>query len=267
MDGGLGTRVDETMKALQMMFWQLEKVTGINLMALDQSAGASEPGKSPELQVQATPNVINPILHAIFEIKGSAGTSMMRRIQIGLRNDNMQREALTGVIAPNDMNAIVMMESEGVQYGLSLKPKPDARQKMRFENWINIALQNTREQRPGADLPDVMYFMTQLEQGADMYDLVEQLSYIINKAKQESLKNSQDAIKLQAQTNAEAKQMEIQGQMAKDNNMNQGKMKAEAVRISGKNSLLTKQFNMDLMKQLMAAADAEDGITTQTSNK
>jgi hypothetical protein len=267
LDGGLGTRVDETMKALEMMFWQLEKVTGINVMALEATGSPSEPKDNPQAQMQATINILNPILHAVSEMKGSAGTCVMRRIQIGLRNSERIREAYKGIIAPNDMDAILTMESEGVQYGLSLKPKPDAVQKARFENWINIALQNTREQRPGAELPDVMYFMTQLEQGADMYDLVEQLSYIINKAKQEALKNSQDAIKLQAQTNAENKQMEIQGQMAKDTNLSKGKKEEELVRGSVKDSLLTKQFNMEFMKMLIDGANAEEGLVTNNAKK
>ena len=138
---------------------------------------------------------------------------------------------------------------------------------MVFENWINIALQNTREQRPGADLPDVMYFMTQLEQGADLYDLVDQLSYIIQKAKQEAQKQSEDMIKLQTEQNAQAKQAEIEGQMMKDNNMNQGKIKEEAMRGNVKDSLLTKKFNMDYLRMLQEAANAEDGIMTKSTSK
>jgi hypothetical protein len=267
IEGGLGTRVEETMKALEMMFWQLEKITGINPVTLGSTPDPNAPVGTTEAAIQGTSNVIKPMLDAIFEIKGSIATCMMRRIQIGIRNNEQIREAYTGIISPSDMNALLLMEKEAVQYGMELKPKPDAKQKARFENWINIALQNTREQRPGADLPDVMYFMTQLEQGADMYDLVDQLSYVIEKAKQESLKNSQDAIKLQSEENAKAKQAEIQGQMMKDNNLNQGKMKEEMVRASGKDSLLTKQFNMDYLKMLQEAANEEDGIMTKTASR
>jgi hypothetical protein len=214
--------------------------------------------------MQPALSVINPILHAVFEIKGSAATSMMRRIQIGIRNSEKIREAYTGVISPADMNALVLMEAESVQYGMELKPKPDAKQKLRFENWINIALQNTREQRPGADLPDVMFFMTQLEQGADMYDLVDQLSYVINKAKQESLKNSQDAIKLQAETNAQNEQVKTQGAIALSDAQSKGKLMEEQMRGNVKDSLLTKEFNMKFLEQLKAASDAESGIVTPT---
>ena len=170
MDGGLGTRVEETMKALEMMFWELERTTGINPVSLGSSPDPNAPVGTTEAAMQATTNVLKPILDAIFEIKGSVATSMMRRLQLGLRNSDKCRQAYEGIIAPSDMSAMLLMESEGVQYGISLKPKPDQKQKMRFENWINIALQNTREQRPGIDLNDAIYFMSMLENGADLLD-------------------------------------------------------------------------------------------------
>ena len=260
LDGGLGTRVNEAMQAMQMEFMRLKLVTGIDVLQLDATGAVEDSSETPAVQIQPSPAILNPILHSLYEIKGSVGTSMMRRLQIGLKNSPKIREAYTGVIAPNDMDAILTMESEGVQYGMELKPKPDAKMKAMFENWIQIALQNTREQRPGADLPDVMYFMTQLEQGADMYDLVEQLSYVINKAKQESIKNAQDNIQAQAQANAQNEQVKTQGAIALAQAQSQGKASEEALRGDIKDSLLTKQFNMDMLKQLQSAADAEKGL-------
>jgi hypothetical protein len=161
-----------------------------------------------------------------------------------------------------------MMESEGVQYGIDLKPKPDAKQKARFENWVNIALQNTREQRPGAELPDAMYFMTQLENGADIYDLIAQLSYVIEKAKQEMQKQTIDNMQAQSQANMQAQQAKDQSAAALMEKEGSMKMQEEALRGNVKDSLLTKEFNMEVLRQLMAGADAESGLTTtKTSSK
>lgn len=264
MEGGLGTRVDETMKALQMMFWELEKITGINPLTLGQTPDSETPASTIQASLQATNNVLKPILDAIFEIKGSAGTSMMRRIQIGIRNSAKIKEAYTGIISPTDMSAVEMMENEGVQYGLTLKPKPDAKEKLRFENWINIALQNTREQRPGIDLNDAIYFMSQLENGADLLDLEKELEYAIEKNKQEAQQNSQQMIQAQSQANAQAEQSKAQNQMAVDANVSKGKLTEEQMRGNIKDSLLTKQFNMDYLNKLRDAANAEKGITTNT---
>jgi hypothetical protein len=263
MDGGLGTRVDETMKALQMAFWELDKVTGINLMALDSSTGITDPKSTPETQMQPSINIINPLLHALFEIKGSAGTSIMRRIQIGIRNSKKIEESYSGIIAPSDMSAIKMMENQGVQYGLTLRPRPDAKEKARFENWINIALQNTREQRPGIDLNDAIYFMSMLENGADLLDLEKELEYAIEKNKQETQKNSQDMIKQQAQANMQAQQQKDQSAAKLINAQGQTDSQQEALRGNIKDSLLTKEYNYKFLEQLKEASDAENGINVK----
>lgn len=265
MEGGLGTRVEETMKALEMMFWELEKITGINPVALGATPDPNAPVGTTQAAVQATSNVLKPILDAIFEIKGSIATSVMRRMQVGLRNSEKIREAYSGIIAPSDMSAMLLMENEAIQYGITLKPKPDAKLKADFREWIAIALQNTREQRPGADLPDAMYFMTQLEQGADMYDLVEQLSYVINKAKQEAQAMTERNMQVQAQMNAQAEQSKVQGEIAKNDSLAEGKMREEALRGNIKDSLLTKQYNYKFLESLKQAADAEQGLTTSNT--
>jgi hypothetical protein len=156
------------------------------------------------------------------------------------------------------------MEHEGVQYGISLKAKPDSKQKAEFMNWINIALQNVREQRPGIDLPDAMYFKSALDRGEDMYELVDQMRYIIEKNKQEAQQATERNMQVQAEANAQAEQMKQQGQMAIDNNVNQGKMKEEMVRGDVKARQTTLEQNYMFLEALRQAADAEQGITTQT---
>jgi hypothetical protein len=259
LDGGLGARVQETMEAMQMQFTLLEKLTGINLLSIATPAGDPTKGNQ-DIAMQVTTNVLKPILDAIFEIKQSVSTSLMRRIQIGLRNSDRQREAYGGIISPADMDAMLTMEDEGVQYGISLKAKPDQRQKAKFLEWISIALQNVREQRPGIDLPDAMFFETALDRGEDMYELVQQMRYIISKNKQEAQQQQAAVIQQQAQANAQAEQSKQQGQMAVDTNMNKGKAAIEQMRQVGKDQLLTKEYNYQFLKQLQQAADAEKGL-------
>jgi hypothetical protein len=158
------------------------------------------------------------------------------------------------------MDAMLTMEDEGVQYGISLKAKPDQRQKAKFLEWISIALQNVREQRPGIDLPDAMFFETALDRGEDMYELVQQMRYIISKNKQEAQQQQAAVIQQQAQANAQAEQSKQQGQMAVDTNMNKGKAAIEQMRQVGKDQLLTKEYNYQFLKQLQQAADAEKGL-------
>lgn len=263
MDGGLGARVEETMKAMEMQFSLLERVTGVNPVSLGGTPDPNAPVGTTNAAMQGTNNVLKPILDSIFEIKKSVGTSLIRRLQLGIRNSDKVREAYSGIISPSDMEALVMMESEGVQYGIDLKPKPDAKQKARFENWINIALQNTREQRPGIDLNDAIYFMSQLENGADLLDLEKQLEYAIEKNKQVMQKQTIDNMQAQSQANIQAQQAKDQSELGKIKAEAEAKMAEEQIRGQVKDSLLTKQFNYKFLEQLKQAADAEQGITTQ----
>jgi hypothetical protein len=166
------------------------------------------------------------------------------------------------------MDAVVLMEAEGVQYGLELKPKPDARQKAKFAEWINIALQNTREQRPGIDLNDAIYFMSMLESGADLLDLEKELEYAIEKNKEVQQQQSAAMIQQQAQANIQAQQAKDQSAAQLMQVEGQQKMQEEAMRGNVKDSLLTKEYNWEFLKRLQDAANAEKGLeTTKTSNK
>jgi hypothetical protein len=267
MEGGLGARVEETMKALEMQFWELEKITGITMANLGMQPlpqTGKDTGKDTLIQ---TPSVLQIVINAVMEVKRSVAISLLRRTQIGLRNDEKIREAYAGVVGKTDIDALVMMEGEGVQYGIDLRPRPDQAQRATFRQWIQVALQNTREQRPGIDLNDAIYFESKLNNGADLNELEKELEYAIEKNKQESQQNSQMMIQQQAQANAQAEQMKAQGQMAIDSNVAEGKAKEEALRGNIKDSLLTKEYNMKFLEQLKAAADAENGIVPQNTGR
>ena len=264
IEGGLGARVQETMEAMQMQFTLLEKMTGINLLSMSAPTGGTAVGVQ-EMATVATNNVLKPILDSVYEIKQSASTSLMRRIQIGIRNDKKIREAYEGVIGEPDMQAMIDMEAEGVQYGITLKPKPDAQMKADFVNWINIALQNTREQRPGIDINDAIHLKAALESGEDIFELSKQLQYKIEKNGQQIQAQTKANMQAQAQFNAQTKQAEQQGQMQLDNNLAQGKIAEEQMRGNVKANQTILEQNFEYFKQLKQAADAEQGILTPSS--
>jgi hypothetical protein len=154
------------------------------------------------------------------------------------------------------------MEADGVQYGLSLKARPDRKAKLRFENWINIALQNTREQRPGIDLNDAIFFMSQLENGVDIGELEKQLQYTIDKNKEEAAAQSEKMMQVQGEENRKAQQEKVQGEMAKLQLEGQISMQEESLRGQIKSDLTEQEMVRDLLAQLNEAANAEEGINT-----
>ena len=267
IEGGLGERVKETIEAFEMQYNLLEKVTGIPMANLGMTPMPQTGKDTQKDQPIQTPNVLQTIINATMEIKKSVAESLLRRTQIGLRNDAKIRETYEGVVGKTDIDALVMMEGEGVQYGIDLRPRPDQAQRATFRQWIQVALQNTREQRPGIDLNDAIYFESKLNNGADLNELEKELEYAIEKNKQEAQQNSQQMIQQQAQSNAQAEQSKAQGQMAIDQNVAQGKAQEEALRGNIKDSLLTKEYNMQFLQSLREAADAEQGITSNTAGK
>jgi len=261
IEGGMGERVRETMETFDLLFKQLELMTGINPVALGASPDPNAPVGTTQAALQATTNVLKPLMDSCFELKESVGSCMMRRVQVGIKNSEKIREAYVGVISPSDMEALRLMESEGVQYGLSLKAKPDMKQKMRFEKWIDIALQNSREQRPGIDLNDAVSFMSRLENGADLQDLEKQLEYAIEKNKQEAEAQSQRMIEAQGQQNAQNEQVKAQAEQARIEAEGKAKINEEITRGAVKKKQSILEGNLRLLEEARRAAEAEAGIT------
>jgi hypothetical protein len=267
IDGGMGERVKETMDTFTMLFSLLEKLTGISPVALGVSPDPDAPVGTTQAALAATNNVLKPLMDACYELKKGTGECMMRRIQVGIKNSEKIREAYVGVISPSDMEALKLIEAEGVQYGLSLKAKPDMKQKMRFENWINIALQNTREQRPGIDLNDAVWFMSQLENGADLLDLEKQLEYAIEKNKQEAQAQAEKMIEAQGQQNTQNEQMKAQAEMARIKAEGDMKMQEEVVRGRVKANQTKLEGNLALLEAARVAMEAEQGIMVNQGGK
>ena len=172
-----------------------------------------------------------------------------------------------GVISPSDMEALRLIEAEGVQYGLSLKAKPDMKQKMRFENWINIALHNTREQRPGIDLNDAIWFMSQLENGADLMELEKQLEYAIEKNKQEAQAQAEKNMQIQGQVNAQNEQVKAQAEQARIQAEAEAKINEEIVRGKVKANQTKLEGNLALLEATRLAMEAEQGITVNQGGR
>jgi hypothetical protein len=263
--GGMGERVKETMDTFDLLFRLFEKITGINPVSMGASPDPNAPVGTTQAALQATTNVLKPYMDACYELKKSVGTCMMRRIQVGIRNNDLIRQAYVGIISPSDMDALKMMESEGVQYGFSLKAKPDMKQKLRFEKWIDIALQNTREQRPGIDLNDAVWFMSQLENGADLMDLEAQLEYAIEKNKQEAAQQSQKMIEAQGQQNMQNEQVKAQVEQARIQEEAKAKINEEIIRGKVKANQTKLEGNLALLEATRQAMEVEQGLQPITN--
>jgi hypothetical protein len=261
IDGGLGTRVDETIKSLEFAFRKIELFVGINLASLGVTPEANVPTSTTKEAMQATMNALKPILDATLEIKQSAGESIMRRLQIGIRNSELVRSAYRGIISPSEIDALKEMEGSAVQYGLALKAKPDSMLKAQFMKWLDTALQDTRDGNAGLFTPDAMYFTARLEAGEDIMDLMRQMRYQIKKNREESQKQKTADIQQQLDGNAQNEQQKQQNAMQLLQAEAQAKANEEMVRGSVKERNLVLENNYKFLQDMKASSDAEQGIT------
>lgn len=263
--GGMKNRVEETLRTLDMWLGQIKTQTGIDVIALSSQPMAVDQKEGEEVQIAVTQSILRTITKAVRELKQSTGEAIMRRIQHGVRNSPTIRKAYAGVISNADMEAIVRMEGEGIQYGATLKTRPDRKAKARFEQWIQLALQNTREQRPGIDLNDAIFFSSQLENGADISELEKQLQYTIDKNKEEAQMQSERMIEAQGEQQRQTDAQKAEIEMAMLQAEQQGKEREELIRGQIKDSESNKQIAADLYRSLREEDAAENGINISGS--
>lgn len=267
IDGGLGTRVDETIKSLEFAFRKIELFVGINLTSLGVTPKPNVPTSTTEEALQATANVLKPILQACFEIKQSAGESIMRRLQVGLKYSEKIRNAYKGIVSPADIDEIRIMEGYGTQYGLSLKAKPDAMMKAQFNTWLAAALQDTRDGNTGLYTSDAMYFTTRLEAGEDIYDLIRQMRYTIKKNKEEAQQQKSADIQQQINGNAQNEQLKHKNEMEKLQAEQQSEISQELIRGEVKDKQSKREANLAFLTELQKAAEAEEGLINNTGTR
>ena len=267
IEGGLGTRVDETIKSLEFAFKKIELFLGINLASLGVTPEPNVPTGTTKEAMQATMNALKPIVDACLEIKQSAGECMMRRIQVGIKNSATIRNTYKGVISPTEIDALKEMESNGVQYGLTLKAKPDGMMKAQFMKWLDAAVQDTRGGNTGLYTSDAMFFTSRLEAGEDIQDLIRQMRYQIKKNREEAQQKKTADIQQQIDGNAQNEQLKQQNAMQLLQTKQQGNAQEELIRGEIKEKQGMREANLAFLTELKKSADAEKGITVNTGGR
>jgi hypothetical protein len=262
IDGGMKNRVEETLRTLDMWMGTIKTTTGVDVVALSSMPVATDAKEGQGEQMQITIDVLKPILDAVSEVKESVGESIMRRIQIGIRNNKDIKKAYAGVISNADMEALVRMEAEDVQYGLSLKARPDRKARLRFDKWVDIALQNTREQRPGINVNDAMRFSQLLDAGVDLDEVIKMFDYVVTKNGEQAIKDRNESMQIQGDEQRKTDAQKAQVELAKIKAEGDMKFNEEMLRGKIKDQQSNKEMVRDLYAELREASNAEDGIQT-----
>ena len=119
-------KLNTIINQLQTQFNLFEQVTGINLITLGQTPSPDAPVATTEAALQATMNTIKPVISGVFAMKEEIATSILSRAQIGIRISDYIFNSYSDAIGKNELNLLRNAEKFAVQYGLTLKAKPDA---------------------------------------------------------------------------------------------------------------------------------------------
>lgn len=255
IEGGMGNEIQNTALALETAFANIEKVVGINPMAFGATPTAETQVGTTDVAIQATLNVLRPVLHCTFEIKASAGTSMMRRMQVGLRISKDIREAYSGIVSPSDIMSMVMAEHDGVQYGMELRPKPTEGRILDLKRYMELGI------RVGDITPvEAMFFSERIEAGSDLIEIRQQIAYAVKKNQERKQAEAQANIDRQSQNLAQLEQ--VKSQNKQNEIMLEGKVKTqeEAVRIMGKKANALLENNFLLYQKLYEDMIEEEGL-------
>ena len=262
IEGGLGARMQETASALELNFRLIEEIVGINPLTLGATPDPKAPVATSEAALRATSNILKPIMDAMFEIKESLASSLVCRMQIGLRVSEEIRGCYSGIVPPSDIKAMIMAESSGVKYGISLKARPNEQLLQDIKQYIFAAVE--RQEFP---LTEAMYFSERIAAGEDLIEIRQQIAYSIEKEQQRKQEEQMANIDRQNQGLMQLEQQKGQQQAAIIQMEGQAKTQEEIVRGQIKQNLLKAEKNYELMNKLYDLAAQEEGLTPQTSRR
>lgn len=177
--GGLGERLNETIAHINWCFQMIERMTGINLVALGASPQPEAQVTTTKWALQGTADALKSVITASLELKQNMAYMLMRRIQVGLKNSEEIRNAYLGAIGKNDIMTMAQAEKEAIEYGISMRYRPDADYKSRLFKYIQLALTPGRDGVPLLEVDDAMYFEEALSRGADPIEIRQQITYKI----------------------------------------------------------------------------------------
>jgi len=251
IEGGIGKRLEESIKTFEWCFWMIENITGLNPIALGSTPQRDVPVTTTQMSLQGTSNTLKPIIVAIMELKKNTATSLLRRIQVGLRNDSNIRASYTGVIGEADMEAIVAAERDLARYGLSLNFRPDYAFKEKLRKYIELCLQPGRDGIAPLSPDDALYFEERLDQGGDLMEIRQQIKYTIEKNRQREFAERQANIREQNEGLRRIEEQKTQGEAAmKQMDAELNAMRAN-IEVMNQIKLNRHKGNIDLFEELV----------------
>jgi hypothetical protein len=241
--GGMGESLNQAVMRLQIQFKLIEDLTGLSPVSLGASPDPNAPVQTTERSLQSTHNALKPLIRGIFKMKDMLARSSSIKIQQLCKWDDQARKAYEKVIGESDVMALIQAKDSSVEYGIKLEARPTSNDKMDMLRAAEIALQPGRDGVPGISFDDYIYVKERINSGGNLKEIRFYLAFAKKKSSQEAFQKQQALIQQQTEGNKQMKQMEVQkdvmtkkldveGQVAIDNNKYQNEMKLKMMDIN-----------------------------------
>ena len=145
--GGMGALFTELMAAFQQNIQMAEYITGLNPLTLGQSADPNAPVTTSQLAVNATNNVIRPIMDGYMRCKQMVAENLARWIVVIVRGERFSRMAYQQIIGEYGVECLIAANKEESAYGFKLTPRPTDMEKQ----WLLQNLQIASTPGPGGE--------------------------------------------------------------------------------------------------------------------
>jgi len=224
MDGGMGSMFTEIQNAMKMNIDLVEYITGLNPMSLGQSPDPNAPVTTTQMAMNATSNVLRPIVDGGMRMKQGVAENLVRWTTILIRGNKYSRDAYKEVIGKYGVQAIITATRDECEYGITLTPRPNDAEKQ----WLLQQLQQATTPVPGSgreiSTADGNVIMQMIMSDTP----VKTVSYYMEKARkrqeERSSKDKQAMMQQQSQLNQQDAQVSNQAKMQADQLAHQNKM-------------------------------------------
>jgi hypothetical protein len=202
----------------------IEKITGINPVAIGGQPSKDAPVTTTEMAMQGTVKVLKPLVDSIFKVKKLSAEFIAEGIRLKVRSDKECYKAYERVIGVND--AIVLKENdyELTELGISLHPRPTTQDVAEIMHAADIALEDGRNGQAGITLDVWLFIKEKILNGANLKDIRLYLASAIRKNMEYQQALKEKNIQLQNEGLAKIKAQEAKGEQDKEKQRHQNAM-------------------------------------------
>lgn len=244
--GGMGQILEERIRVFEFNFNLIRDITGVNQVA---DASAPQNGAlngTSQMALNATMNVLTPILYGYKHLKEKTARNFCLRSQIVAMNNDIEGEMPLGA---GTMQVIKVGGKEGIdvaEFGIKVEATSNEEQKGSIMEAAKMSMQAGKNGAPGITMKDYLFIKRMVDQ-----DQIRYAEFVLGAREEQEYRKQQENAAKNAEQNAQIAQQQEQ-------------VKAQAAQQALQMKM---QADMELEKIKTQAAIQLDNVKTQNLMK